>query len=403
MSDTQTQNNQVNASEPEKSEQRYLRFKLPYRIEHWIFITSFSILAVTGLVQKFANASISELIVGTLGGIENTRLIHHYAATITMFVAIYHIGALIYRTYVLRYRLSMLPWIEDVRAAIGWLGYNFGLKKTHPQEGRYTFGEKFEYWAVVWGTMVMAITGYMMWNPISTTRFLPGEFIPAAKTAHGWEAILAVLAIIVWHFYNVLIRFFNKSMFIGYIGEEEMVEDHPLELADMKAGLANVPIDPKEKARRKRIFWPVYLVVASIMLTGVYFFISYEETAIATVPPAEDVAVFVPLTPTPLPTPLPTPTPLPAGALITWEDGIADLFEQKCVSCHNSSSAQGGLDLSSYESALTGGDSGPGIVPGDPDASQIVIVQAGGVHPGQVTDDELETITSWITNGAPEN
>jgi formate dehydrogenase gamma subunit len=403
MPDTQTQNYQVNNGEPEKNEARYLRFKLPYRIEHWIFITSFSILAVTGLVQKFSEAGISELIVQGLGGIENTRLIHHYAATITMFVAIYHIGALAYRLYVLRYRWSMLPWIEDVRAAIGWLGYNFGLKKSPPQEGRYTFGEKFEYWAVVWGTMVMAITGYMMWNPISTTRFLPGEFIPAAKAAHGWEAILAVLAIIVWHFYNVFIRFFNKSMYIGYLDEEEMVEDHPLELADIKAGLANLPIDPKDRARRQRIFWPVFIVVASIMLAGIYFFISYEETAIATVPPAEDVEVFVPLTPTPLPTPLPTPTPLPAGAAATWDTNISALFEQKCHTCHNSNTAQGGLDLSSYESALIGGDSGPGVVPGEPDSSQIIIVQAGGGHPGQVTDEELETITSWIIDGAPEN
>lgn len=402
MSDTQNSNNQVTAIGIENNEVRYKRFKLSYRIEHWIFITSFSILAVTGLVQKFSEADISKFIVQVLGGIENTRLIHHYAATVTMFVALYHIGALFYRLYVLRYRWSMLPWIDDVRAAIRWLGYNFGLKKSPPQEGRYTFGEKFEYWAVVWGTMVMAITGYMMWNPISTTRYLPGEFIPAAKTAHGWEAVLAVVAIIVWHFYNVFIRFFNKSMFIGYLDEEEMIEDHPLELADIKAGLASVPVDPKEKAKRQRIFWPVYLVIAAIMLAGIYFFISYEETAIATVPPAEDVEVFVPLTPTPLPTPLPSPTPLPTGAVATWASIISPLFEGKCIACHNSNTAQGSLDLSTYESALAGGNSGPGIVPGDPDSSQIIIVQAAGGHPSQLTDEELETVTSWITDGAPE-
>lgn len=402
MSDTQTQNNLVNTSTPEDNEIRYLRFKLSYRIEHWIFITSFSILAVTGLVQKFSSAGISEFIVQTLGGIENTRLIHHYAATVTMFVALYHVGALFYRLYVLRYRWSMLPWIDDVRNAIGWLGYNFGLKKTPPQEGRYTFGEKFEYWAVVWGTMVMAITGYMMWNPISTTRFLPGEFIPAAKTAHGWEAILAVVAIIVWHFYNVFVRFFNKSMYIGYLDEEEMIEDHPLELADIKAGLARVPVDPKEKVRRQRIFWPVYLVIAAVMLAGIYFFISYEQTAIATVPPAEDVEVFVPLTPTPLPTPLPSPTALPTGVAATWATTISPLFEGKCIACHNSNAAQGSLDLSTYESALAGGNTGPGFIPGDPDSSQIIILQAAGGHPSQLTNEELETVTSWIQDGAPE-
>jgi mono/diheme cytochrome c family protein len=93
---------------------------------------------------------------------------------------------------------------------------------------------------------------------------------------------------------------------------------------------------------------------------------------------------------------------LPTAEDITWESSIAPLFEQKCATCHNSDNALGGLDLSSYESALAGGNSGPGIVPGDSEASQIIIVQTTGGHPGQVTADELETITSWITDGAPE-
>ncbi len=87
----------------------------------------------------------------------------------------------------------------------------------------------------------MIITGFMMWNPIATARFLPGDFIPAAKAAHGGEALLAVLAIIVWHMYGVHIKHFNKSMFTGKISEEEMLDEHPLELADIKAGIANRP------------------------------------------------------------------------------------------------------------------------------------------------------------------
>ena len=97
-----------------------------------------------------------------------------------------------------------------------WGGYLKDFFKVEPpQEARYTFGEKVEYWSVVWGTVIMAVTGFMMWNPISTLRFLPGEAIPAAKAAHGGEAVLAVLAIIIWHFYHVHIKTFNKSMFTG--------------------------------------------------------------------------------------------------------------------------------------------------------------------------------------------
>jgi hypothetical protein len=87
----------------------------------------------------------------------------------------------------------------------------------------------------------MAITGFILWNPIASANLLPGEFIPAAKEVHGGEALLAVLAIIVWHMYHVHIRHFNKSMFTGRMTEEEMLEDHPLELADIKAGRVDPP------------------------------------------------------------------------------------------------------------------------------------------------------------------
>ncbi|MCZ7666212.1 MAG: hypothetical protein M5U34_02700 [Chloroflexi bacterium] len=60
--------------------------------------------------------------------------------------------------------------------------------------------KKIEYWAVIWGTAVMILTGFTLWNPIAITQFLPGQFIPAAKTAHSAEALLAVLSIVVWHF-----------------------------------------------------------------------------------------------------------------------------------------------------------------------------------------------------------
>ncbi len=71
---------------------------------------------------------------------------------------------------------------------------------------RYTWEEKVEYWSLLWGTIVMIVTGFMLWNPIATARFLPGEFIPAAQVVHGGEALLAILAVLVWHFYSVHLR-----------------------------------------------------------------------------------------------------------------------------------------------------------------------------------------------------
>lgn len=388
-------------SEQQESQRKYLRFNVSERIEHWTFMASFTTLAITGLIQKYAQNPLSRGIVGVLGGIENARWIHHTAATIMMVVAVYHLAAAGYRVYVRRRRFAILPNVHDIRNAIHALGYYLGKQKNPPQQGRYTFEEKVEYWAVVWGTVIMAVTGFMMWNPIATTHWLPGEFVPAAKAAHGAEAVLAVLAILLWHMYHVVVKHFNRSMFNGYITEEEMLEEHPLELADLKAGIAHPAVTPEDVARRKKVYLPASGIVSALLLVGIIYFVTFEKTAIETIPPAENIEVFVPFTPTPLPTPPPTPTAPPVADL-TWEAGIAPLLASKCVACHNSTTKLGGLDLTSYQAAAIGSAAGPVWLAGEPDASRIVIVQIAGDHPGQLTPDELERIKSWIEAGAPE-
>jgi formate dehydrogenase gamma subunit len=385
----------------------YSRFSVFYRIEHWVLTISFGLLAITGLIQQNVDSGLSIWIIDLLGGIEMVRLLHRIAAIVLMFETIYHIGHVGYRVFVLRKRMSMLPGLEDLRNAIQTLRYNLGLDKRRPHQGFYTFEEKLEYWAVVWGTIVMGVTGFMLWNPIATTSILPGSLVPAAKIAHGLEALLAVVAILIWHMYHVHLRHFNKSIFTGKLTEEEMLDEHPQTLSEIKSGVKEPEIPPVVLAKRRRIFYPVYGVVAAVMLVGVYFFVAYEETAIATVPPAEDVTVFVPLTPTPLPTvpPPPTPTPAAAGAIeedVTWENRVAGLMEQKCVACHSSSTALGDLDLSSYQAAMAGGASGPAIVPAEAHTSLLVSRQASGNHPGQFSPDELDLIVHWLELGAPE-
>jgi len=403
-----------------EARRRYRRFALPDRAEHILLLTIFTTLAITGLVQKFAEAGLSQAIIALLGGIENTRNVHHIAAVILMLEGVFHLGAVSYKVFVRRTRLDMMPGLVDIRRAWRAFLYNLGLAKDRPQEGRYTFAEKAEYWAVVWGTIVMAITGFMMWNPISTTRLLPGQVVPAAKAAHGYEAILAVLAIVIWHLYHVHLRRFNKSMFSGDLDEHAMIEEHPLELADLKAGVAQRPADPKALARRRRVFLPVYGVIAVALLAGVYAFVSYEQTAITTLPEPVDVPVFVPLTSTPLPTRAstatkappatarPTATQVPGATTAatavgrTWPHDIAPMLVVACGACHTGDGAMAGLDLSTYAGALRGGASGPAIVPGDPAASPLVQRQQGGNHPGQLGPQELEWVIAWILAGAPE-
>ena len=397
----------------------YQRFPLARRIEHLAMLLSFTTLGLTGLPQKFSSAPLSIAFVNLLGGIESLRTIHHFAAVVMMLGTAWHIIVFGYMAYVRRTRLSMLPSLQDVKDGWQALMYNIGLAKSLPQMGRYTFEEKMEYWAFVWGAIIMGLTGFMMWNPITTARFLPGEVIPAAKAAHGGEALLAVLAIIIWHMYGVHIKRFNKSMWTGGMSEEEMLHEHPLELADIKAGVAERPVDPVALRKRERVYLPVAAVLTLFMLGGIYGFVNSEQTALTTTErQAPTVEVFVPQTPTPAPTQTPTlpptETPLatqtqpttdstpstPASAL-TWEGSIGPMLQAKCGSCHGAG-ALGGLNLTTFADAMNGGNSGPVIIPGDGANSLLVTKQQAGGHQGQLTPEEIAQVIEWIEAGALE-
>ena len=383
-----------------KKTSTYRRFPLARRIEHIVMLLSFTTLGFTGLPQKFPTSSISIAIVNLFGNVENLRMVHHIAAVVLMLGTGWHILVAGYKIFVNKEPLTMLPGIKDAIDGIQVILYNLGLRKTFPQMGRYNFEEKIEYWAFVWGTIVMGLTGFMMWNPITTLKILPGEAIPAAKAAHGWEAILAVAAIILWHMYSVHLKRFNKSMFTGNIEEEVMLHEHPLELADLKAGVAGPRVtDPKELRKRKAIYYPVAGILSIIMLAGIYGFVNVEQTALTTIPPVSStLPAYMPQTPTPRPT-LPA-LPEISGAL-TWDNLMKPLVSQSCLECHGTR-PYGDLSLLTYDDAMRGSNRGPIIIPGNSAESLLVIVQSDGKHYASFNSEDLEKVIQWIDEGAKE-
>ena len=378
----------------------YPRFERSQRIEHAVFLTAFTILAVTGLAQKFATAPLGGVILSALGGIETARLIHRTAAVAMMAEAIYHLLAVLHRVLVRRLALSMLPALDDLKDLLRDLGFYLGLRRARSRPGRYSYVEKAEYFALVWGTLIMILTGFMMWNPIATANLLPGEAIPAAKSAHGNEALLAVLAIVLWHFYHVHIRHFNRSMFTGVLTREEMQHEHPAELEAIEAGALPPPPSPQVIRKREKAFLPGAALLAVALGFGLLRFVTFEQSAITTVPPGEVVDPFVPQTPTPAPSRAAAPT-LAGVQPASWRGRFEGLFRDRCGSCHGITSV-GGLSLAEYDSALAGGNRGPGVVPGDAQASWLVGIQSQGGHPGQLTSEELAEVIDWIEAGAPE-
>lgn len=290
-------------------QQTYTRFTLAQRIEHWVMTSSFVVLIITGLPQRYALTSWGEFIIDLLGGIESVRIIHRVAAVVFMVVMIYHFIIVAYKIFVLRVRPTMMLALDDARDLFNSIRYYLGISQEHPKLPRYNFAEKIEYWSVIWGGVLMAVTGFMLWNPIATSSLFPGQFIPAARAAHSAEAVLAFLAIIVWHFYWVHVKTFNRSIFTGELTREQMLDEHAAELEEIESGAQPLPSPPEEIRQRRRIFTPIASVVTVVMLVGLYGFVTFERTAITTLPPAERAQAFVPATSTPTSTPLPTPTP----------------------------------------------------------------------------------------------
>ena len=375
----------------------FLRFPLSTRIEHWVLAVDFTILAITGFAQLYNTLSVSIWFTGVVGGIENVRVIHHICAIIMVFQSIIHLGVILYRSNLHLTKLHMMPTLEDAYNAFQAFFNNIGFIKEKPKEGRYTFAEKAEYWALIWGTVIMVVSGLMMWNPVATSKILPGEAIPAAKAAHGGEAILAVLAIIVWHLYFVLIKHFNRSMYNGYVSVEDLAREHPLELADIKAGLHHTEVHPETLTRYYRFILPQYVALSIMLLGGFFFFITFEDTTVIPSEPFEHTAVFSPVES--------DHSDMKAIQIIeesarfagfSWETGIVCILESNCVGCHGSA-AFGDVDLGLYESTIGSRT----VIPGDPDASPLIRKVGAGDHHGLLSEMELQIVRAWITNGAP--
>jgi len=225
-----------------------VRFDAHQRVQHILMIGSFLVLALTGLPQKFPAVEVCQWLMDALGGIQTVRFIHRIAAGVMIFDGIYHISYVAYTVLVLRRTgpLRMIPNLKDVRDAVQMTQYFLGLSVQKPKFGRFSYLEKFDYWAVFWGMAIMGGSGLILLFPTAVTRVLPGQLVIAALRAHSDEALLAVTWIFVVHlFYAHLaprIFPFNPAIFTGRIPARRYQEEHPLEYEELlEARLVAVP------------------------------------------------------------------------------------------------------------------------------------------------------------------
>lgn len=208
------------------------RMKRGQRMQHFVLAASFIILAVTGFALKFPDSWIAK----ALGSNEMfRRWSHRVAGVVLILVGLYHIYYILVRKEGRKLVKDLFPSLQDLRDLIQNIRYLAGLGSQKARIGRFGYAEKMEYWAVIWGTIIMGATGLMIWFKMDVTRFLPRWAVDVALTIHYYEAILACLAIIVWHFYHVIfdpdVYPLNYACWHGRVTPHWQEEEHPLEHA----------------------------------------------------------------------------------------------------------------------------------------------------------------------------
>ena len=228
--------------EAEHGPEYYIRFNLKQRIEHIVLMVSFTMLSVTGLAQKFYTADWAQWLILNLGGITYTRFIHRAFAVLFIVSVLYHVGYVLNGIFRKHNRATMVPTFKDFRVIIDTLRYSFGFTDRHPKFGRFDYRQKFEYWGIAFGSVIIIVSGFFLAFPVFFTNIFPGQYIAAAKEFHGNEATLAVIVIIIWHFYDTIFKpgIFpaDTSIFTGKISKERLIEEHSLEYAEL-AGQPN--------------------------------------------------------------------------------------------------------------------------------------------------------------------
>ncbi len=244
---------------------KYLRMTLNERIQHLNLFINFTILVITGFALKYPEAFWVSPITNVPGGMTIRGFLHRLSGVAIVTLGIYHI---LYCAFTERGRgiiKDMIPRLKDVKDFWETLKNNLFINRPakRVKMGMFNFREKFEYLGLIWGTIVMTVTGFILWFEVEWLRYFPKWTFDVARAIHFYEAILATLTIIVWHFYSVIfnpdVYPMNWAWITGYLSEHEMEHEHGLELEKIKSQERGKVIEfPEPISRGKDEAYSIY-------------------------------------------------------------------------------------------------------------------------------------------------
>ncbi len=266
---------------------QFQRFSATWRVAHLMFALSLMVLTLTGMPLFYPDVAWAPAIMQFFGGPKVTGVIHRTAAVIFAGIFFWHLVYMVirigrnWRTFEIFGPNSMVPNLKDLQDIIGMFRWFFG-KGPRPTFDRWTYWEKFDYWAPFWGVTIIGVSGLVMWLPGFFANFLPGWIFNVASIFHGEEAFLAVVFLFTVHFFNNHFRPdkfpVDVVMFTGSVPLEEFKKEHALEYdrlvasGELERHLVDAPTGMKLKLSKLLGFTLIAIGLTLLTLVAIGFF-----------------------------------------------------------------------------------------------------------------------------------